>query len=215
MPRVTVSGFSLSLDGFAAGPDQSPGDPLGQRGMELHQWFFDQKTFQAMAPPTDGSAAVDRRYADRALEGAGAFILGRNMFGPIRGGWADDDWKGWWGDNPPWHAATFILTHHPRDPVKMEGGTTYYFVTDGIRSALERAKVAAGTRDVQVGGGAATIRQYLTAGLIDELHLAIVPIFLGRGEPLLTGIDLPGLGFEIVERAAGAHALHVSLRKRI
>jgi dihydrofolate reductase len=205
MTKVMVSAFSLSLDGFAAGPVQSRQDP---------QWFFDQKHFPAMIAATDGSSAVDKRYADRALDGAGAFILGRNMFGPIRGAWTDASWKGWWGDNPPWHAPTFILTHHPRDPVEMEGGTTFYFVTDGIHSALEQAKAAAGTKDVKIGGGVATIRQYLTAGLIDELHFAIVPVFLGQGESLLTGIDLPGLGFEIVERAAGGHAMHVGLRKR-
>lgn len=209
-----VSSFSLSLDGFGAGPDQSRQDPLGKRGMELHQWFFDHKHFAAMTAATNGTTDIDRSYADQALEGAGAFILGRNMFGPIRGNWTDENWKGWWGDNPPWHAPTFILTHHPRAPIEMEGGTTFYFVTDGIHAALEQAKAAAGSRDVKIGGGVATIRQYLKAGLIDELHFAVVPIFLGKGESLLAGLDLPGLGFEITERASGRYAMHVSLRKR-
>ena len=213
MTKVMVPGFSLSLDGFAAGPGQSLQDPLGKRGMELHQWFFNKKNFPAMTAATNGATSVDRKYADRAMAGAGAFILGRNMFGPIRGSWTDENWKGWWGDNPPWHVPTFILSHFPRDPVEMEGGTTFYFVTDGIHSALDQAKAAAGTKDVKIGGGAATIRQYLNAGLIDELQLAFVPVFLGQGESLLTGIDLPALGFDVVERAAGEHAMHVVLRK--
>ncbi|MDI7865213.1 dihydrofolate reductase family protein [Rhizobiaceae bacterium n13] len=213
MTKVIVPSFSLSLDGFAAGPVQSRQDPLGKRGMELHQWFFDKKNFPAMTVATAGATSVDRKYSDRMLAGAGAFILGRNMFGPIRGNWTDEDWKGWWGDNPPWHAPTFILSHFTRDPVEMEGGTTFYFVTDGIHSTLDQARAVAGTKDVKIAGGVATIRQYLNAGLIDELHLAFVPVFLGQGESLLTGIDLPALGFDVVERAAGGHAMHVILKK--
>jgi dihydrofolate reductase len=213
MTKVIVAGFSLSLDGFAAGPDQNRQDPLGKRGMELHQWFFEEKHFPAMTAATMGSTSIDGIYANRVLDGAGAFILGRNMFGPIRDGWTDENWKGWWGGNPPWHAPTFILTNFPRDPVVMEGGTTFYFVTDGIHSALEQAKAAAGMKDVKVGGGVSTIRQYLKAGLIDEMQLAFVPIFLGQGESLLTGIDLPALGFDVVERGAGEHAMHVILKK--
>lgn len=214
MTQVIVAGFSLSLDGFAAGPGQSRQDPLGKRGMELHQWFFDRKHFPAMTAATTGATSIDRNYSDRVLAGAGAFILGRNMFGPVRGDWTDENWKGWWGDNPPWHAPTFVLSHFPRDPVEMEGGTTFHFVTDGIHAALDRAKAAAGTKDVKIGGGVATVRQYLNAGLIDELQFAFVPIFLGQGESLLTGIDLPTLGFDVVERAAGEHAMHVILKKR-
>jgi dihydrofolate reductase len=213
MTKVAVAGFSLSLDGFGAGRDQSRQDPLGKRGMELHQWFFDEKHFPPMIAATSGSPSPDKDHAARALDGAGAFILGRNMFGHVRGNWADESWNGWWGDNPPWHAPTFILSHYPRDPVEMEGGTTFYFVTGGIHAALEQAKAAAGTKDVKIGGGIATIRQYLDAGLIDELNLAVVPIFLGQGESLLTGIDLPTLGFEVVERAVGEHAMHVRLTK--
>lgn len=181
MPRVLVSGFSLSIDGFAAGPDQSREDPLGKRGMELHQWFFDQKHFPPMATASDRAVDADRSFADRIAVGAGAFILGRNMFGPIRGDWPDEDWRGWWGDNPPWHAPTFILTHYPRGPIEMDGGTTFHFVTEGPHAALDQARAAAGPKDVKVGGGVSTIRQYLEAGLIDEVHLAVVPIFLGRG----------------------------------
>jgi len=211
--QVRVSAFSVSLDGFAAGPDQSHLQPLGKRGLELHQWFFDTKTFPAMMPLRGDSAGVDKAHADRALRGAGAFILGRNMFGPIRGDWGEENWQGWWGDNPPWHAPTFILTHYPRAPVEMLGGTTFHFVTEGIITALDLAKTAAGEKDVVIGGGASTIRQYLHAGLIDELQLAIVPIFLGEGESLLTGIDLPALGFQVTRRALGEHAVHVSLSR--
>lgn len=175
MGKVRVAAFSLSIDGFGAGVEQSLQDPLGKRGMELHQWVFGTRSFRAMLGQAGGSRGVDERYAARSMAGFGAFILGRNMFGPVRGAWTDDTWKGWWGDNPPYHAPTFVLTHHPRAPITMEGGTTFHFVTDGIEAALERAKAAAGDQDVKIGGGVSTVRQYLQAGLIDELHLAIAP----------------------------------------
>jgi dihydrofolate reductase len=213
MTRVIVSGFSLSIDGFGAGPEQSLADPLGKRGHELHQWFFGTKTFQAMFGKDGGSEGVDERYAARSMAGFGAFILGRNMFGPVRGPWPDDEWKGWWGPNPPYHAPTFVLTHHARDPLVMEGGTTFHFVTEGIEVALEKARAAAGGKNVKIGGGVSTVRQYLQAGRVDELHFAISPVVLGRGEAMFAGIDLPALGFKVIEHAATDHAMHVVLGK--
>jgi dihydrofolate reductase len=209
MTKVIVSGFALSIDGFGAGPEQSLKDPLGKRGLELHQWFFGTKTFRAMTGQAGGSDGVDERYAARAMAGFGAFILGRNMFGPLRGDWPDDEWKGWWGPNPPYHAPTFVLTHYARDPIVMEGGTVFHFVTDGIEAALEKAKAAAGDKNVKIGGGVSTVRQYLKAGLIDELHFAIAPVVLGRGEAMFGEIDLPALGFKVTEHVATEHALHV------
>jgi dihydrofolate reductase len=209
MTKVIVSGFALSIDGFGAGPEQSLKDPLGKRGLELHQWFFGTKTFRAMTGQAGGSDGVDERYAARAMAGFGAFILGRNMFGPLRGDWPDDEWKGWWGPNPPYHAPTFVLTHYARDPILMEGGTVFHFVTDGIEAALEKAKAAAGDKNVKIGGGVSTVRQYLKAGLIDELHFAIAPVVLGRGEAMFGEIDLPALGFKVTEHVATEHALHV------
>lgn len=214
MTKVCVRGFSVSLDGFAAGPEQSLADPLGKRGHEMFQWFFGTKTFRAMTGKDGGSDGVDEKYAAAGMSGFGAFILGRNMFGPIRGEWPDDTWKGWWGDNPPYHTPTFILTNYPRAPIVMEGGTTFYFVTDGIESALRQAKDAAGALDVKIGGGVSTVRQYLKAGMVDEMHLAIAPVMLGRGEALFAGIDLPALGFSVTEKAATDHATHVVLTKR-
>jgi len=211
MSKVRVAGFSLSLDGYGAGPEQSLQDPLGKGGRELHRWFFGTKTFKTMFGQEGGSDGVDEDYAHRSMDNFGAFILGRNMFGPVRGEWPDDSWKGWWGHNPPYHAPTFILTHFPRDPIVMEGGTTFYFVTDGIESALDRAKAAAGDRDVKIGGGVSTVRQYLQAGLIDELHFAISPVLLGRGEAMFAGIDLPALGFSVTESATTELATHVVL----
>ena len=211
MSKVRVAGFSLSLDGYGAGPEQSLQDPLGKGGRELHRWFFGTKTFQSMFGQGGGSEGVDEDYAHRSMDNFGAFILGRNMFGPVRGEWPDDSWKGWWGDNPPYHAPTFILTHFPRDPIVMEGGTTFYFVTDGIESALDQAKAAAGDRDVKIGGGVSTVRQYLQAGLIDELHFAISPVLLGRGEAMFAGIDLPALGFRVTDSASTELATHVVL----
>jgi dihydrofolate reductase len=217
MTKIIVAGFSLSIDGFGAGPDQSLNDPLGKRGRELFEWFFATKTFQAMIGKDGGSEGVDESYAARAMAGFGAFILGRNMFGPIRGAWpaggGPEEWKGWWGPNPPYHAPTFILTHHARDPLVMEGGTIFHFVTEGIEVALDKAKAAARGKNVKIGGGVSTVRQYLKAGLIDELHFAIAPVVLGRGEAMFAGIDLAALGFKVTEHAATDHALHVVMAK--
>ncbi len=213
MPKVRVGGFSISLDGFGAGPDQSLEHPLGKRGQELHQWFFGTRTFREMTGEGGGSDGVDEAYAHRSMDGFGAFILGRNMFGPIRGVWPDDNWKGWWGADPPYHAPTFVLTHHPRDPIEMEGGTTFIFVTNGIEAALEQAKIAAKGRDVKIGGGVETVRQYLRAGLIDELHFAVSPVVLGQGEALFAGIDLPALGYGVTEHQATEYATHVVLKR--
>lgn len=209
MVRVRVAGFSLSLDGFGAGPEQSLQDPLGRRGRELHGWFFGTKTFKAMVGQDGGSEGVDEAFAHRSMDGFGAFILGRNMFGPVRGAWPDDAWKGWWGDDPPYHAAAFVLTHHAREPIVMAGGTIFHFVTDGIHAALDRAREAAGARDVKIGGGVATVRQYLQAGLIDELHFALSPVLLGRGEAMFEGLDLPALGYRVIESTATDLATHV------
>ena len=213
MGKVRVAGFSLSIDGFGAGIEQSLTDPLGKRRRELFQWFFGTRTFRAMFGETGGSQGTDETYAARSMAGFGAFILGRNMFGPIRGAWPDEAWKGWWGDDPPYHTPTFILTHHPRDPLVMEGGTTFHFVTDGIESALDQARAAAGDKDVKIGGGVSTIRQYLQAGLVDEMHLAIAPVVLGQGEALFTDLDLPALGFKVTEHAATELATHVVLSR--
>jgi dihydrofolate reductase len=214
--KVRVAGFGVSLDGFSAGTDQSLEFPLGKRGPEIFQWFFPTRTFRAMhAEPggPEGTDGVDNEYAFRSMDGFGAFILGRNMFGPIRGEWPDDEWKGWWGDDPPYHAPTFILTHYPRAPIVMEGGTTFHFVTDGIESALAQAKSAAGDLDVKIGGGVSTVRQYLLAGAIDELHLAQSPVLLGRGEALFAGVDLPGLGYRVTDTVATELATHIVLAR--
>ena len=213
MGRVKAAGFSVSLDGFGAGPDQSIDNPLGKRGRELHQWFVGTKTFLSMFGKDGGTEGTDEDYARRSMEGFGAFILGRNMFGPIRGEWPDENWKGWWGDNPPYHAPTFILTHHARDPIVMEGGTTFYFVTDGFEAALDRAREAAGDRDVKIGGGVSTVRQYLQAKLIDEIHVAFSPVMLGDGENLFQGIDLPALGYVVTEHVPTQLATHVVLSR--
>jgi dihydrofolate reductase len=213
MPKVRVAGFSISIDGFGAGPEQSLENPLGKRGRELHQWFFGTRTFRAMFGEGGGSDGVDETYAHRSMDGFGAFILGRNMFGPIRGPWRDESWKGWWGENPPYHAPTFVLTHHRRDPIEMAGGTTFIFVTEGIEAALDQAKRAAGGRDVKIGGGVETVRQYLRAGMIDELHFAASPVVLGQGEAVFAGIDLPGLGYRVNEHQATDHATHIVLSR--
>jgi dihydrofolate reductase len=213
MPKVRVSSFAVSLDGYAAGPHQSLENPLGVRGPELFEWFFATRTWKQMHNLEGGSTGIDDDWARRGMENAGAWILGRNMFGPVRGPWPDDSWKGWWGDEPPYHVPAFVLTHHSRPPLEMQGGTTFHFVTDGIEAALERAKDAAGDKDVRIGGGVATIRQYLRAGLIDELRLAIRPILMGSGENLFAGIDLPALGYRCVEHASSDLATHVTLRK--
>ncbi len=213
MGKVRIGGFTVSLDGLGAGPNQTLDDPLGKGGEELHEWLIGTRMFHAMLGKPGGSEGIDEKYASRSMDGFGAFILGRNMFGPIRGEWPDDKWKGWWGGNPPYHAPTFILTHYPREPIVMEGGTTFYFVTDGIEPALEQAKAAAGDLDVKIGGGVSTARQYLGAGLVDEMHLAISPIVLGTGENLLAGLDLPALGFSVTAKETSEHALHVVLTR--
>jgi dihydrofolate reductase len=213
LTKVRVAGFSVSADGFGAGPEQSRSDPLGKNGPELFQWFFPTRTFRAMLGQEGGTTDVDDQYAQRSMAGFGAFILGRNMFGPIRGAWPDDAWKGWWGDNPPYHAPTFILTHHARPSIELDGGTTFHFVTDGIESALGQARAAAGERDVKIGGGVDTVRQYLRAGLVDVMHLALAPVVLGRGEALFDGLDLRELGFRVVERAATEAATHLVLAR--
>src|SRR6201993_2451905 len=200
MSKVRVAGFSISLDGFGAGIEQSLENPLGKRGPEIFQWFFPTKTFRAMQGQEGGSIDVDDVFARRAMENFGAFILGRNMFGPVRGPWQDNSWKGWWGPNPPYHAPTFVLTHYEREPLVMEGGTTFYLVTGGIEEALRLAKQAAGAKDIKIGGGVSTVRQYLQAGLIDSLHIASAPILLGMGEALFHGLDLRELGFSVTDR---------------
>lgn len=213
MTKVRVAGFSVSLDGYAAGTEQSLANPLGKRGPELFQWFFPTRTFRAMVAEDGGTTGVDDQYAQRSMAGFGAFILGRNMFGPLRGAWPDEAWKGWWGDNPPYHAPTYILTHHARPSIELEGGTTFHFVTDGIESALRQASDAAGDKDVKIGGGVDTVRQYLRAGLIDDMHLALAPVVLGQGEALFAGLDLRELGFHVVERAATDVATHLVLAR--
>ena len=216
MSKVKVRAFALSVDGFGAGPRQSLESPLGVGGATLHEWFYPTRTFQRMvAGGEDGTTGVDDDYARRSFEGVGAWILGRNMFAPSRGPWGDDPWKGWWGDNPPYHVPVFVLTHHARAPVPMQGGTTFHFVTGGIEEALHRAREAARGQDVRIGGGVATVRQYLQAGLIDEMHLVVSPTLLGQGEHLLAGIDLVAQGFRCTEQAAGAHGLHVVMTKGV
>ena len=215
MPKLRVQGFSISLDGYGAGPGQSLENPLGVGGMALHQWILPTRTLQKMLFGKEGgTTGTDDDFAARGIANLGAWILGRNMFGPVRGPWPDDSWKGWWGDNPPYHVPVFVLTHHPRASITMAGGTTFHFVTDGIKAALKRATEAAGGKDIRLGGGVATIRDYLKAGLIDEMHLAISPALLGAGEHLLGGIDLPKLGFECTEHVPTASATHVVLTRR-
>ncbi len=215
MSRVIVSSFGVSIDGYGAGPQQSVDNPLGVGGMALMQWALSTRTFQRMhGAGDDGSTGIDDDFAARGFTSVGAWILGRNMFGPVRGPWPDETWKGWWGANPPYHVPVCVLTHHPRATFEMEGGTTFHFVTDGIHAALERAKAQSRGRDVRIGGGPETVRQYLGAGLIDELHLAQAPALLGSGEPLLVGIDLPALGYACSERVASAQVTHIVLTKR-
>ncbi len=214
MSKLRVKSFSISLDGYSAGPNQSLENPLGVRGPELMEWFFHTEFWNRMQGQVGGETGVDNDIAKTGFEGIGAWILGRNMFGPIRGPWLNEDWKGWWGDEPPYHVPVFVLTHHPRAPLKMAGGTTFHFVTDGIHSALKQAQAAAGGLDVRLGGGVETVRQYLRAGLIDELHLALRPILLGSGENLWNGLDLHALGYECAKTVAAERATHVFLRKR-
>ena len=214
MSRLVVRGFSVSVDGYGAGPRQSLDNPLGEGGEALHEWAWPTRTFQRMFGNSDGTTGIDDDFAARGFAHIGAWILGRNMFGPVRGPWPDESWKGWWGAEPPYHVPVFVLTHHERAPIEMEGGTTFHFVTGGIHAALERARAAAQGRDVRLGGGVATIRQYVQAGLVDEIHLAVSPKLLGAGEALLAGIDLPALGYRVAEHASTPNAMHVVMHKR-
>ena len=212
-PRLRVHTFSISIDGYGAGADQSLEEPLGRGGEALHEWFVGTRTFRRMTGEGGGETGIDDDLAARGFENIGAWILGRNMFGPVRGAWPDDSWRGWWGDEPPYHTDVFVLTHHERTSVAMKGGTTFHFVTGGIHAALDRATRAAGGKDVRLGGGVATIRQYLLAGLVDEMHFAIAPVVLGRGEHLFAGIDLVALGYAVTEHVATANATHVVLTR--
>src|SRR3954469_11593552 len=214
MAKVRVQSFGVSLDGFGAGTRQSLENPLGERGPEIMEWFFPTHVFQKMYGNGEGETGVDNRMAEQGFHNIGAWILGRNMFGPVRGPWPDESWKGWWGEEPPYHVPTFVLTHHARKPLAMKGGTEFIFVTDGIESALKQAKAAAGGKDVRVGGGVSTIRQFLTAGLLDELHLAVRPVLLGKGENLFQGLDLRALGYEVEKSVAGERANHLFIHKR-
>ncbi|UPG94838.1 dihydrofolate reductase family protein [Luteibacter aegosomatissinici] len=213
MSKVRIAGFNVSMDGYAAGPNQSLEHPLGENGPDIFQWFFPTRMFREMIGQDGGETGPDNDFAYRAMEGFGAFILGRNMFGPIRGEWPDDEWKGWWGDNPPYHAPTFVLTRYPRESIEMEGGTTFHFVTGGIEEALRRAREAAGDKDIKIGGGVATARQYIEAGHVDEMHLAMAPVVMGQGEPLFAGLDLRAMGYRTIEHVPTARATHVVLAR--
>ena len=213
MSKLRVNAFTLSLDGYGAGPDQTLENPLGVGGEALHKWMVGTRSFHQMVGKDGGTTDVDDRFTVRSFENVGAWILGRNMFGPIRGNWPDESWKGWWGDNPPYHVPVFVLTHYKREPIIMEGGTTFYFVTGGIHAALEQAKAAAGGKDVRVGGGVSTIRQYLQEKLIDEMHLAVSPMLLGSGENLFAGLDMLKLGYTCTEQVATTLATHVIVKR--
>ncbi len=214
MSKLRVNSFAVSLDGFGAGPRQSLSAPLGEGGRALHEWMFATRTARRMFAQDGGERGIDDDFAAAGFENVGAWILGRNMFGPVRGPWPDESWRGWWGESPPYHTSVFVLTHHARKPLEMEGGTTFHFVTDGIESALRQAKAAAKGQDVRLGGGAQTIREYLSARLIDELNLVISPVLLGSGEPLFAGIDLTHLGYRCVRHVPGVRAMHVFLSKQ-
>lgn len=213
MSKVRVAAFSVSLDGFGAGPSQDLDNPLGVGGLGLHRWFVQTKAFKNMHGQSGGTSGVDNDVAAQSFENIGAWILGRNMFGPVRGPWPDETWKGWWGEEPPYHTPVFVLTHHARPPLVMQGGTTFYFVTEGLESALAQAKQAANGKDVRIGGGVSVIRQCLTAGHIDELRIAFSPVFLGEGEHLFRGVDLPKLGYILEDTVQGENATHVTVRK--
>ena len=214
MSKLRVASYSISIDGFGAGPNQGLEHPLGVNGDKLHGWMLPTATFQQrLFGKQNGTTGIDNDFAARGFENLGAWILGRNMFGPIRGPWPNEQWQGWWGDNPPYHVPVFVLTHHARGPITMQGGTVFHFVTDGIEAALEQARKAANGKDIRLGGGAATIRQYLQAGLIDELHIAMSPVLLGSGENLFTGLDLPALGYQCVEQTASDKAIHMVIKR--
>jgi dihydrofolate reductase len=213
MSKVKVAAFSISIDGFGAGPRQDLRNPLGVRGLELHAWFYPTEAFKKVHGESGGSKGADNDVAVESFENIGAWILGRNMFGPVRGAWKDDSWKGWWGDNPPFHVPAFVLTHHARPALAMEGGNTFYFVTDGLDAVLNKAKAMAGGKDVRIGGGVSVVRQYLMAGQIDEMHLAIAPVLLGEGENLFSGINLAQLGYTVFRTVRGENATHVFIKK--
>jgi dihydrofolate reductase len=214
MSKLRVQSFAVSMDGYGAGPDQDLHNPLGVRGPELMEWFFPTRMFRNMQGMDGGETGVDNEIAEQGFRNIGAWILGRNMFGPARGPWPDESWKGWWGEEPPYHCPVFVLTHHARAPLKMKGGTEFRFVAEPIDAVLEKANAAAGGKDVRVGGGVSTIRQYLRAGWIDELHLAVRPVLLGQGENLFNGLDLRALGYECAKSVMGERAMHVFFRKR-
>jgi dihydrofolate reductase len=214
MSKLRVHSFGISIDGYGAGPDQGLDNPLGVGGLALHDWMVSTRTFQQMYGDGAGATGIDDEFTARGFVNIGAWILGRNMFGPIRGAWPDDRWTGWWGDNPPYHTPVFVLTHHPREPIVMKGGTVFHFVTDGIEAALRRATDAANGQDIRLGGGVATIRQYLHAPLVDEMHVAISPVVLGSGESLFAGLDLPAMGYECREHVTTANAMHVVFTRR-
>jgi len=213
MSRLRVESLSMSFDGYGAGPNQSLENPLGENGKTIFEWFFPTLTFNKMIGQPGGTTGIDNQFASRGFENIGANIMGRNMFGPIRGPWKDEEWKGWWGPNPPYHSPVFVLTHHARKPIEMEGGTTFYFVTDGIESALKQAQKAAGGKDIRLNGGISVIKQYLSKGLVDYMHLAVSPKLLGAGENLFQGIDLVKAGYTIKESVRGENATHVIFEK--
>jgi len=213
MSRLRVESLSMSFDGYGAGPNQSLENPLGENGKTIFEWFFPTLTFNKMIGQSGGTTGIDNQFASRGFENIGANIMGRNMFGPIRGPWKDEEWKGWWGPNPPYHSPVFVLTHHARKPIEMEGGTTFYFVTDGIESALKQAQKAAGGKDIRLNGGISVIKQYLSKGLVDYMHLAVSPKLLGAGENLFQGIDLVKAGYTIKESVRGENATHVIFEK--
>ena len=214
MSRLRVNSFALSIDGYGAGPRQDLEHPLGVNGFDVMGWFVHTRVWREMQGEPDGETGIDNDVAAQGFAGLGAWILGRNMFGPIRGPWPDENWRGWWGEDPPYHVPVFVLTHHARPPLRMAGGTEFRFVTDGIHAALAQARAAANGRDIRVGGGVSTVRQYLQAGLIDELHVAVSPVLLGTGEHLWHGVDLRALGYECTEQRAGERATHIFMRKR-
>ena len=212
--KVKISAFTISLDGFGTGLNQSKENPMGVKGSELHPWMRPTKMFQKMMGKNGGTVGVDNDFAERSMENIGAWIMGRNMFAPSRGPWSDDGWKGWWGEEPPYHGPTYILTHHAREPIEMKGGTTFYFITGGgIEAALAEAKKAANGKDIRILGGVSTIRQYLQAGYVDEMHFVISPVFLGSGEHLFSGIDMSKLGFNQIQRVEGENPTHIVLTK--
>lgn len=213
MSKVKVAAFTISLDGYGAGANQTLESPMGTHAGELHRWFLPTKVFQQMQGKNEGTENTDNEFAEKSFENIGAWILGRNMFGPVRGPWPDDSWKGWWGENPPYHVPVFVLTHHPREPLTMKGGTVFHFITDGVASALEKAKKAANGKDIRIGGGVSTVHQFLEAGYIDEMHIAVSPVLLGAGENFFAGIDLRKLGFTVTKTVHSENATHLIFTK--